>query len=107
VSRHESDDLAGAIRRQVRGLVRRAAAGDTTALEALAGLEDVIPLAVSVAGHVLHHDQAIREADGGKPTRASYSWAEIAQVTGTSRQAAHRRHSSITRDDPLTAWLLQ
>lgn len=105
MSRHESADLAGAIRRQVRGLVRRAATGDTTALEALAELEDLVPLAVTVAGHVLHHDQAAREQAQGLPARASYSWGELAQVTGVSRQACHRRHAQVP-DTPDARWLM-
>lgn len=98
MSRHESADLASAIRRQVRALVRRAADGDTLALEALADLEDFVPQAVAVAGHVMH-------ASTDAYPRSAYSWSEIAQVTGTSRQAAHRRHAALA-DTDTARWLL-
>jgi hypothetical protein len=94
----EAMDLHGGIRRQLRALVRRAADGDTLALEALADLEDLAALATTVAGHVMH-----ASADGWP--RSAYSWSEIGQVTGTTRQAAHRRHSEFPRD-PIAAWFV-
>lgn len=94
----EAADVAGAIRRQVRGLVRRAADGDTLALEALADLEDLLPEAVTVAGHVMHVSAV------GYP-RSAYSWSELGRVTGVSRQAAHRRHARMP-DTDSARWLL-
>lgn len=76
----EAVELAAMVRRMLRALVRRAAKGDTTALEALGELEALAPTATTVAmalSHVTH---------GGY-----YTYGELAQVTGTSRQAVQQR----------------
>lgn len=94
----ESQDLGAMVARMVRALVRRAAEGDTIALEELARLEDLVPEAVTVAGHVMH-------ASHTDAPRSHYSWGELAQVTGVSRQAAHRRHGRLP-DTDTARWLL-
>ena len=68
------------VRRMYRALARRAASGDTTALEALGRLEVEAREATTVAlsrSHVNH---------GGL-----YTFGELAQTTGTSRQAVQQR----------------
>lgn len=67
-------------RRVVRSLVRRAAEGDTEALEQLAKLDEVVSYAVTEALSAMH-DQA------------GYSHTELAGVLGVSRQAALKRAS--------------
>lgn len=81
------------VRRMVRALVRRAAEGDTEALEALADLEALVPAAVTEAGRSLH--------------RFGYSYGELCQVTGTSRQAARQRFGADpdARTAEARAWL--
>lgn len=87
----EAPEVGAMVRRMVRALVRRAAAGDTLALEELAALEDLLPTAVTVAGHLMRGE-------------GRYSWTDVAEVTGTSRQAAHKRHSVLPAT-PDAAWL--
>lgn len=82
--RRESPEVGAMVRRMVRALVRRAAEGDTLALEELATLEDLVPVAVTVAGHRMH------TSAGGY-----YSWSEVAAATGVTRQAAHQRHRQV------------
>lgn len=73
----EAPEIGAMIRRCVRSLVRRAADGDTFALEELAALERYLPGAVT---------EAI-----GAMNRYGYSYTELASVLGTSRQAARQR----------------
>lgn len=68
------------MRRTYRALVRRAAAGDTTALEALAGLE-------VTAGHAHTLGLALSHVNRG----GYYTYGELAQTTRTSRQAVQQR----------------
>lgn len=71
----------------VRGLVRRAAEGDTEALEALAQLEAELPTATTVALDLMASGERMRETN--RPL--GYSFTELADVLGTSRQAARQR----------------
>ena len=75
--KHESPDLGAAAASMMRALVRRAAEGDTEALEELLELEAVVARSTVEASRVLH--------------AAGYSWTDIAAVTGTTRQAARQR----------------
>lgn len=68
------------MRRMFRGLVKRAAEGDTEALEALARLERVASAATTVA-----------LTKSAKQHGGRYSWAELADVAGTTRQAIGQR----------------
>lgn len=71
------DSYLAFMRRGVRALVRRSTEGDLDALEALVALQAEVQAQTIAAGAALH-------AHG-------YSWAEIARVTGTTRQAAAER----------------
>lgn len=94
----ESEDLEAMVRRMQRALVRRAAAGDTTALEALARLERTAALATTVALSRAH-------TSGG----GFYSWGDLADVTGSTRQAVQQRVGRLASTE-VTAeavqWLL-
>jgi DNA-directed RNA polymerase specialized sigma24 family protein len=73
----ENDEFAAFARRIIRAHGRRVAAGDVEALRELVALSTVI-------------DEAIGQAVIG--LRAfGYSWAEIGQRLGISRQAAQQR----------------
>lgn len=74
---YEAPAVGAAAGRMIKGLVKRAAAGDTEALEQLLALDDVLQAATRDAGAALH--------DFG------YSWAELGQVAGTTRQGAASR----------------
>lgn len=76
-NRHEAPEVGAAVARMVRALVRRAADLDTEALEQLRMLDDLTRQAVA---------DALREMNAN-----GYSWAELARVTGTSRQACSQR----------------
>lgn len=76
--RHESPDLGDAILRMLRGLVTRAAEGDTEAVEQLARVEQLAGVATSIGGRLAHD-------------RAGYSYTELGTVLGVSRQAARQR----------------
>jgi hypothetical protein len=76
--RHEAPELGSASKRFMRALVRRAGEGDTEALEALVGLQAVLQEAITDAGRVLHDE-------------ADYSYTELANVLGISRQGARQR----------------
>lgn len=84
--RHEAPDLGAAVFRMVRALVRRAAEGDTEALEQLAACERLTNAAVTVAMEHAH--------DGGEASPGLYSWTELGEVMGTTRQAARQRVTS-------------
>lgn len=78
MSRHESRDVASAVRRMLRALVRRAGEGDTEALVELHRLEVAASEATTSAGAALH-------ASG------HYSYTDLAKELGVSRQAARQR----------------
>ena len=69
--------------RVIRALVRRAEAGDTEALEQLQMIETV---AQSATGEALTRMQA-----GSGPVSAPYSWAELGESMGVTRQTAQER----------------
>lgn len=70
--------MGDAIVRMLRGLVTRAAEGDTEAIEQLARIEQLAPVAMSLGGRLAHD-------------AAGYSYTELGNVLGTSRQAARQR----------------
>jgi hypothetical protein len=78
------DSYLAFMRRGVRALVRRATDGDLDAQEALVALQAEVQAATVSAGAALH--------DHG------YSWAMIASVTGTTRQAAAERFTIRTEE---------
>lgn len=80
--RHEADEVGAMSTRVLRSLARRAGEGDELALEALveAARQAELLLGAGVASY--------REA--GK------SWADVAAVTGTTRQGAQRRFGTAT-----------
>lgn len=73
----ENDEYAAFVRRIIRAWARRIASGDVEALTDMVGLSSLL-------------DDAIGDAVTG--LRAyGYSWAEIGQRLGISRQAAQQR----------------
>lgn len=86
----ESQELGDAVVRMMRGLVTRAAAGDTTALEQLQRLEQLAPAAVSLGAQLAHEGPA------------RYSWTTLADVLGITRQGARQRCSTTTLAAKLT-----
>ena len=73
----ENDDYAAFTRRVLRSYARRVALGDIDALESMTGLADDI-------------DTAIAHAVTGLRARG-YSWADIGNRLGVTRQAAQQR----------------
>jgi hypothetical protein len=88
--RHEAPDVGDAIVRMMRGLVTRAAHGDTEAIEQLARIEQLAPVATSLAGRLAHDHKG-------------YSYTELGAVLGTTRQAARQRAMN-TRGGMWAAW---
>lgn len=82
--RHESPELGAMVARMLNALIRRAAEGDTEAVEALAKLEGLARQALT---------SSLAES-----RRFGYSLAELARVTGTTRQAVSQR--TATAPDP-------
>lgn len=93
--RHEAPEIGQMVRRMVRGLVRRAAEGDWEALEALAMLERELPTATSCA-------IALMQADRGQSAR--YSYTELADQLGTSRQAVRQRAMRVDTEDTTASY---
>ena len=73
----ENDEYAAFVRRIIRAYARRIATGDVEALTDMVGLSALL-------------DEAIDQAVIGLRAHG-YSWAEIGQRLGISRQAAHQR----------------
>ncbi|MEU4694333.1 hypothetical protein [Actinoplanes sp. NPDC023714] len=73
----ENDEYAAFVRRIIKGFARRVATGDVEALRDMVGLSGQL-------------DDAISEAVTGL-RQHGYSWAEIGQRLGISRQAAQQR----------------
>lgn len=84
--KHESPEVGAMVRRMMRALVRRAAEGDTEALEELARLERELPGAITVAGWLMATGERM-------PGDQHYSFTELGDVLGISRQAARQRFS--------------
>jgi hypothetical protein len=82
----ENPAFAAFVRRVIRAHGRRIAAGDVE------GLRDLLTLADDL-------DAATHTAVTGL-RRAGYSWTEIAERTGTTRQAAHQRWGQPRPADP-------
>ncbi|MGI5131616.1 hypothetical protein ACQEVB_32765 [Pseudonocardia sp. CA-107938] len=80
----ENDDYAAFTRRIVAAQGRRIAHGDIEGLAALAQLADDVD-------HALNHAVTGLRAAG-------YSWAEIADRLGITRQAAHQRWGTRDRE---------
>lgn len=92
--RHEAPEVGAMVRRMVRALVRRAAEGDTEALEQLAQLEAELPTATTCAVAMMQAG-----TDGN-----AYSFTELANVLGTSRQAARQRAGRALADDAAASY---
>ena len=73
----ENDEYATFIRRIIRAFAKRVATGDVEALRDMVALSTLL-------------DDAIGDAVKGLRAHG-YSWAEIADRLGISRQAAHQR----------------
>lgn len=73
----ENDEYAQFMRRAIRAYARRVASGDIEAVAAMAALSGEL-------------DDAIRDAIAGLH-QSGYSWTEIAQRLGVSRQGARQR----------------
>jgi hypothetical protein len=73
----ENDEYAAFVRRIIRAFARRVAAGDVEALRDMVALSTLL-------------DEAIGDAVKGLRSHG-YSWAEIADRLGITRQAAHQR----------------
>lgn len=73
----EAPEIGAMASRVLRALVRRAADGDSEALEQLLELERELPAAIKDAGRGMHE--------------FGYTYTEIADVAGISRQAARER----------------
>lgn len=76
--RHESPDVGDAIVRMLRGLVTRAAEGDTEAIEQLRRIERQAPRAMALGARLAHDC-------------AGYSFTELARAMRVSRQGARQR----------------
>lgn len=76
--RPECPEVGSAARRMVRALVKRAEEGDTEAIEQLVETQHEVTQSITAAGRALHQV-------------AGYSYTELGQVLGTSRQAARER----------------
>jgi hypothetical protein len=78
----ENPEFAAFAARILRAAARRVADGDVEGLAALVALRSEL-------------DTAIADAVAGlRQPHWSYSWAEIARVLGTTRQAAQQRYGS-------------
>lgn len=90
--RHESPELGDAIVRMMRALVTRAEQGDTEAIEQLARLESMAPVATTLAAKLAHESM-------------SYSYTELAGLLGTSRQAARQRVERMAWVEAGLSWV--
>lgn len=79
---YESTDMTPFVSRIARSMVRRAADGDLDALSALVAMSAALDDAARQAGAALHEEPL------------AYSWTEIADHLGISRQAARQRFGS-------------
>lgn len=81
--RHEAPELGDAIVRMMRGLVTRAGEGDTEALEQLARIEQLAPVATAAGVWQAH--------------TFGHSFTELGDALGVSRQAARQRMRGANR----------
>lgn len=79
----EAPEVGAMALRVIRALVRRAESGDTEALEQLSMIETV---AASAVGEALTRMQR-----GTGSVSAPYSWAELGDALGITRQSAQGR----------------
>lgn len=77
--RHESPELGDAIVRMMRGLVTRAEEGDQEAIEQLRRVEQLAPIALDLGAYLAHE------------RKNGYSWTQIADFMGVTRQGARQR----------------
>lgn len=75
--RYEASDMAGMGKRVARAMARRAASGDVYALSAIVERQEALEVALVEGARGAHS--------------FGYSWAEIAQEIGVTRQAAWER----------------
>lgn len=87
----EAPEMAAMLGRMMRAMARRAAEGDPEALEALVGLQATLQAATVDAANGLH--------DFG------YSWTEVADAVGITRQAARQRFArpAVLADEAVSA----
>lgn len=78
----ETPEFGAMVRRMVKAYGARVAAGDIESLADLVALRADVDRHISVAAAALHADT---------DEHPGYSWTEIAQVLGISRQAARQR----------------
>jgi hypothetical protein len=76
----ENPEFAAFAARILRAAARRVADGDVEGLAALVALRSELDAAISEA------------VQGLRSPKWSYSWADIARVLGTTRQAAQQRY---------------
>lgn len=82
--RHEAPEIGAMAGRMLNALIRRAAEGDTEALEELVKLQTLASAALTAAGAAAHDERG-------------YSWAMLAAATGTTRSAASQRFGATSR----------
>jgi hypothetical protein len=90
--KHEAPQIGAMVERMFKALVRRAGEGEEQALEVLSRLERVAANAVRDGGRAAHFE-------------ADYSWTQIGEFLGVSRQAARQRCGldtlkAVHEDDP-------
>lgn len=78
--KHEAPEIGAMIGRMVKALARRAAEGDLEAVEQLAALVGTTNDALRTAAQGAH--------------AFGYSWTELGEATGTTRQAARQRFAA-------------
>lgn len=81
--KHEAPQITAMAGRVLRALARRAEEGDTEALEGLLQLQTQLSEAITAAGMGLHE--------------FGYSFTELADVMGVSRQAARQRFTPVEK----------
>lgn len=79
---YEAPDMAAFVQRVMRGMVRRAEAGDLEAIRALADIQASVQAAMVDAAAALRTEDANGHA---------YSWTDIGRELGMTRQAAQQR----------------
>jgi hypothetical protein len=78
----ENPEFAAFASRILRAAARRVADGDVEGLAGLVALRSEVDAAIAAA------------IDGLRSPQWSYSWADIARVLGTTRQAAQQRYGA-------------